>query len=155
MAWLTRTNWLTGDVPSATEFNNFGLDIRTWGSNVDAAGYQLVNVGAIASRAGVTTVNNRVTISDATTNDTLVVQNSNTIGSLLLLNPTATGGKFWRLWATANGATPGGGKLVILGNATTEVMTLSETSGRGLVELGVGGHAGLKIIGPDTATAPV
>ncbi len=47
MAWLTRTNWLTTEKPTATDFNNIGLDIRTWGGNVDAGTYNLSNVGVL------------------------------------------------------------------------------------------------------------
>ena len=44
MAWNTRTNWATGQVPSAAEMNAPGLDARTWGGNVNGGGYALSNV---------------------------------------------------------------------------------------------------------------
>jgi hypothetical protein len=55
MSWLTRgtnsagglTTWTTGQVPTATEFNAPGLDLRTWGYHVDAGGYQLNNCAAV------------------------------------------------------------------------------------------------------------
>lgn len=47
MSWLTRTNWVTGNQPSAADFNAPGFDLRTWGGDVDAGGYSLLNVGGI------------------------------------------------------------------------------------------------------------
>lgn len=52
MAWLTRTNWVVTDKPSYTDFNNFGLDIRTWGDDVNAGGYRLLNSAAIVLNPG-------------------------------------------------------------------------------------------------------
>lgn len=45
MAWNTSTSWVTSDAPVlATVINDIGLDIRTWGGNVDAGGYYLANL---------------------------------------------------------------------------------------------------------------
>ena len=44
MAWNTRTNWMTGQVPSAAEMNAPGLDVRTWGGDVNGGGHALSNV---------------------------------------------------------------------------------------------------------------
>lgn len=52
MAWLTRTTWVNGDPVSHTDLNNVGLDIRTWGANVDAGGHSLVNVASISYVSG-------------------------------------------------------------------------------------------------------
>lgn len=38
MAWRARINFITGDKPTAADFNNQGLDTRGWGGNVDASG---------------------------------------------------------------------------------------------------------------------
>jgi hypothetical protein len=52
MAWLTRTNWSAIDnSPSHTDLNNIGLDIRTWGAGVDAAGNALSNLGNLTFAA--------------------------------------------------------------------------------------------------------
>ena len=56
MSWLTRgtnsatalTTWSTGQVPSASDWNAIGLDLRTWGNNVDAGGNSLVNVAQVS-----------------------------------------------------------------------------------------------------------
>ncbi|MBZ5581429.1 MAG: hypothetical protein LAQ30_04345 [Acidobacteriia bacterium] len=53
MAWLSKTNWLAPDRPVlATVLNNLGLDGRTWGGNVDAGGYSLLNLGGVQVNAG-------------------------------------------------------------------------------------------------------
>lgn len=48
MAWNSIITWANGQRPGATDFNSWGLDVRTWGGNVDAGGNQLVNTSAIA-----------------------------------------------------------------------------------------------------------
>lgn len=48
MAWLTRTNWVNTEKPVANDLNNIGLDIRTWGDNVNAGGYGLSNLSALS-----------------------------------------------------------------------------------------------------------
>jgi hypothetical protein len=60
MSWLTRgtnsatglTTWSTGQVPAAGDFNALGLDLRTWGGNVDAAANQLVNLKSVTLNPG-------------------------------------------------------------------------------------------------------
>src|SRR5689334_23200248 len=52
MAWLTRTNWTNGETPDQADFNAFGLDIRTWGGNVDAAGHLLTNCAGVNGPTG-------------------------------------------------------------------------------------------------------
>ncbi len=54
MAWLTLTSLSAVDVRVlATMFNNVGLDLRTWGGNVDAGGYNLANVAQIHGASNV------------------------------------------------------------------------------------------------------
>ncbi len=49
MAWLSPTNWQPPDKPVlATVLNNLGLDLRTWGGNVDAGGNSLLNLNSLA-----------------------------------------------------------------------------------------------------------
>jgi hypothetical protein len=47
MGWLTRTNWVDGDQPSAADFSAPGLDLRTWGGTVDAGNNPLVNLSLL------------------------------------------------------------------------------------------------------------
>ena len=43
MAWLSSTSLNGGSTLTATLLNNLANDIRTWGGNVDAGGYTLLN----------------------------------------------------------------------------------------------------------------
>jgi len=60
MSWYTRgansvtgqTTWSTGQVPAASDFNAPGLDVRTWGGNVDAGGNALVNAASVTLNPG-------------------------------------------------------------------------------------------------------
>lgn len=54
MAWNSSTSWVSGDTPTlATVLNNIGLDIRTWGGNVDGGGYNLTNLAQIHGASNV------------------------------------------------------------------------------------------------------
>jgi hypothetical protein len=45
MAWNSSTSWSASDTPAMYQvLNNIGLDIRTWGGNVDGGGYELDNI---------------------------------------------------------------------------------------------------------------
>lgn len=102
MAWKTRwsggspgtTKWATGNVPSATEFNDIGDDIRTWGDNVDAGGYQIANLGTVAGNAGVLTVTGKITASSKGhllgTASGSAVAPANTDANILLYNASST-----------------------------------------------------------------
>lgn len=50
MAWRSRVNWSAQDNrPTWQDLNSWGLDLRTWGGNVDAGGYSLANVFDVAA----------------------------------------------------------------------------------------------------------
>lgn len=51
MAWNTGTSYTAASAWGATEANGVGLDFRTWGSNVDAASYNLSNLGVLTFHA--------------------------------------------------------------------------------------------------------
>jgi hypothetical protein len=54
MAWLSIITHASGDTPVlATVLNNIGADIRTWGANVDAGGYELTNIGGLRGASNV------------------------------------------------------------------------------------------------------
>src|SRR5262249_16800001 len=55
MSWFSRTNWSATDrKPNYTDLNSWGLDLRTWGGNVDAAGYHLSVLGNLGLSGGKT-----------------------------------------------------------------------------------------------------
>ena len=63
MAWLSKTDWLAADKPVlATVLNNIGLDLRTWGGNVDAGGNSLANLAGIIGANGALGVTGKVGI---------------------------------------------------------------------------------------------
>ncbi len=53
MAWTAKNDWLNTDKPQASALNNLANDIRAWGGNVNAGGYNLSNVGLITQDAWV------------------------------------------------------------------------------------------------------
>lgn len=47
MAWLSSNSFVAGDPMSYAYLNNLANDIRAWGGNVNAGGYDLANVGTL------------------------------------------------------------------------------------------------------------
>lgn len=94
MAWNSRTNWGPSDnKPTYTDLNSWGLDLRTWGGNVDAGGYNLTNLGSLSA----TTVSATAAVSASfagavginTVNPTFqleIVTNSGTNGNVFQVN---------------------------------------------------------------------
>ncbi len=49
MAWQSRVNWSAQDNrPTWQDLNSWGLDIRTWGGDVDGGGYSIQNLGNLS-----------------------------------------------------------------------------------------------------------
>jgi hypothetical protein len=49
MAWNTRINYTATDTIGTGFANGIGNDLRTWGSNVNAGGYNLSNLGTVVT----------------------------------------------------------------------------------------------------------
>jgi hypothetical protein len=49
MAWNTRINYTGTDTIGTGFANGIGNDLRTWGSNVNAGGYNLSNLGTVVT----------------------------------------------------------------------------------------------------------
>lgn len=49
MAWNTRVNWTTGQIPSAADFNAPGLDVRNWGGPVNANANRLDQLAGLTA----------------------------------------------------------------------------------------------------------